>query len=141
MIKIGNVEIQNNIVLIQNKINKIKETSVNPETQTLINDIVKTPEAPQKPQFKPMGRRPVPARKFPNKGQEQNPQVQTSNAAATAPLTAARPNSADKTQDRSNIQKSTIAAEGAPREKNTKFGAMRGSKCESIDEWNSSAQF
>jgi hypothetical protein len=114
--------------LIQNKINKIKETSVNPETQTLINDIVKTPEAPQKPQFKPMGqRRPVPARKFPNKGQEQNPQVQTSNAAATAPLTAARPNSADKTQDRSNIQKSTIAAEGAPREKNTKFGAMRGS--------------
>lgn len=139
--------------LIQDKTGQITNTSVSPETQAMINDIVKISPLPnhnpkvligkregtqiiekrpskaatqtllndsvktkalQTPQ-----RRPLPARKFP-KGQEQNPPVQTSNALASAPITAA------SSSDRSNIPKSKLAQKQESQD-GKKFGALRGS--------------
>jgi hypothetical protein len=113
--------------LIQNKINKIKETSVNPKTQELINDIVKTPEVLTKPKILPMGqRRPVPARKFLNQGRGQNPQAQTSNAVASAPLTATSQGSGAKPTERSNIPKSRLSQKQAS-QNSQKIRVLRGS--------------
>lgn len=120
--------------LIQNKINKIKETSVNSETQTLINDLVKAPEAPQKTQFKPIEqRRPLPARKFPNKGQEENLSTRLSNITAPAPslasngLASSQKPSVSTMEARRAIPKSNLAQKQATSQNTQQIRAIRGS--------------
>lgn len=111
--------------LIQNKINKIKETSVNPETQTWINELVNTPEAPKKPQIKPVGqRRPAPTRKFANT-------ANAANATTTSPkpsneLAINQKPDGHKPTERSLVSKSKLAQKQAS-QNNQKIRALRGS--------------